>query len=128
LGIMWTNNASMNWQMEETSRRYTRAGSELVAYFSPDLPFQLTAAYRLGGAHNWGDFHFFQANTLGGTTNLRGYRRTRFAGRSAVYQNIELRVELFKYNLYLFPGRVGVLGLYDMGRVFADNDTERRLL
>ncbi|MFC5271176.1 metallophosphoesterase [Adhaeribacter terreus] len=128
LGIRWLNNLSMNWQLDESGRRVTRYGSELVAYFSPTLPFQLTAAYRLGGAHNWGDYHFYQANTLGGTTNLRGYRRTRFAGRSALYQNVELRVEMFKFNFYLFPGRIGAVGLYDMGRVFADTDTNKKLL
>jgi hypothetical protein len=118
----------MNWQLDESGRRVTRYGSEVVAYFSPTLPFQITAAYRLGGAHNWGNYHFYQANTLGGTSNLRGYRRTRYAGRSALYQNIELRVEMFKFNFYLFPGRIGVLGLYDVGRVFADTDTNKKIL
>jgi hypothetical protein len=138
LGIKWLNNLGMLWQQNDEFRnsdgqkiarnKLTHFSSEVVAYFSPNLPFQLTAAYRLGGAHNWGDYRFYQANTLGGTTNLRGYRRTRFAGRSAIYQNVELRVEAFKFNFYLFPGRFGVLGLYDMGRVFADTDTNKKLL
>ncbi|KAA9325002.1 metallophosphoesterase [Adhaeribacter soli] len=126
LGIRWLNEISTNWQMNE-SRRFTSFSSAVVAYFSPNLPFQLTAAYRLGVGHNIGDFRFYQAHTLGGTTNLRGYRRTRYAGRSSVYQNIELRAELFKFNFYLLPGRFGVVGLYDMGRVFSDNDASKKL-
>jgi hypothetical protein len=129
LGIRWFNNFSMNWQLDENNeRRISKLSSEVIAYFSPTLPFQITAAYRLGGAHNWGDYHFYQANTLGGTTNLRGYRRTRYAGRSNIYQNVELRAEMFKFNFYLFPGRIGAVGLFDMGRVFADTDTNKKVL
>jgi len=128
LGIKFLNTLGMAFQLDNSTRKITRYTSQVIAYFSPNLPSQITLAYRLGGGHNWGDYHFYQANTLGGTTNLRGYRRTRYAGRSNIYQNVELRAELFKFNLYLFPGRFGLVGLYDMGRVFADNDSDKRLL
>lgn len=127
LGIRWLNELSHNWQLNGEKQQYTHIGSQVVAYFSPPFPFQLILAYRLGGAHNYGEYQFYQANTLGGTSNLRGFRRTRFAGRSSVYQNVELRCELFKFNIYLFPGKVGLLGLWDAGRVFSDNDETKQL-
>lgn len=96
-------------------------------YLTPHFPFQITWAGRIGGAHNFGDYRFYQANTLGGTTNLRGYRITRYAGRSNIYANAEARLQLYRFNMYLFPGKLGVLGLIDHGRVFADNDESSRL-
>jgi hemolysin activation/secretion protein len=99
----------------------------VMFYLTPNFPFQLTWAGRIGGAHNFGDYRFYQANTLGGTTNLRGYRITRFAGRSSVYANFEARVKLADFSVYLFPGTFGILGLIDHGRVFSDNDASRKL-
>jgi hypothetical protein len=127
LGIRWLNELSRNWQTNGEKQDYTNFNSQIVAYFSPPFPFQLTLAYRLGGAHNYGDYQFYQANTLGGTENLRGYRRTRYAGRSSIYQNVELRSELFKFNFYFFPGRLGILGLWDAGRVYSGNDETKKL-
>ncbi|WP_338152744.1 hypothetical protein [Rufibacter ruber] len=74
-----------------------------------------------------GDFPFYQANMLGGLTNLRGYRRTRFAGRSMLYQNTEVRLEVFKFNVYLFPGKFGIMGLVDHGRVWNDGENSSKI-
>lgn len=127
IGIRWHNEAQYNFQLNGEHLNYGRLSSELKAYLTPDFPFRLTYAGRLGWAHNIGDYRFYQANTLGGTTNLRGYRRTRFAGRSSVYANFEARLHLFKFNAYLFPAEVGVLGLADAGRVYSANDTRAGL-
>ncbi|MGI4869920.1 MAG: metallophosphoesterase [Janthinobacterium lividum] len=127
IGIQWHNEAQYNWQLGEGHLSYGRLASELKAYLTPNFPFRLTYAGRIGVAHNLGDYRFYQANTLGGTTNLRGYRRTRFAGRSAVYANFEARLHLFKFNAYLFPGQFGIMGLADAGRVYSGNDTRTGL-
>ncbi|MEJ7662623.1 MAG: hypothetical protein WKG07_25195 [Hymenobacter sp.] len=123
IGIKWHNEAQYDFQLGSNGLRYGRLASELKAYLTPNFPFRLTYAGRVGWMHNIGDYRFYQANTLGGTTNLRGYRRTRFAGRSSVYANFEARLHLFKFNAYLFPGTFGVLGLADAGRVYSGNDT-----
>jgi hemolysin activation/secretion protein len=65
-----------------------------------------------------GDYEFYQANTLGNSENLRGYWRTRFAGRSSVYQNTELRFNLATLRGYVFRGKLGLLGFFDDGRVW----------
>ena len=122
LGIHLNTEYSAFWQLNNEGLSYRRLASELIFYVSPNLPFQLTLAGRLGGAHNFGDYRFWQANTLGTTTNLRGYRRTRFAGRSSVYANSEVRLELFRFNAYLFPGSFGIMGLFDAGRVYTSKD------
>jgi len=127
IGIKWLNEISYNHQMGFEKYHFTRLASEVMFYITPRFPFQLTWAGRIGAAHNFGDYRFYQSNTLGGTTNLRGYRITRFSGRSNVYANAEARIHLFRFNLYLFPGTFGVLALVDHGRVFADDDTSHKL-
>ncbi|GAB3193974.1 hypothetical protein ABID22_000381 [Pontibacter aydingkolensis] len=125
IGMRWYNSISYNQEVGGQNLNFTRISSEFRFYVSPNFPFQLTWAGRIGAAHNFGDYRFYQANTLGGTENLRGYRRTRFAGRSNVYINGEARLELFKYNLYLAPGKFGALGLLDAGRVYHDDDPKQ---
>ena len=127
IGLRWLNEFSYNQQIGGEGRKFGRLGSEFIFYIDPRLPFQLTLAGRLGGAHNIGDFTIYQANTLGGLSNLRGYRRTRFAGRTSVYQNTEIRAELFKFNVYLFPGKLGIMGLVDHGRVWADGESSNKI-
>ena len=127
IGIQWHNEAQYNFQLGGGGLTYGRLASELKAYLTPNFPFRLTYAGRVGWQHNIGDYRFYQANTLGGTTNLRGYRRTRFAGRSSVYANFEARLHLFKFNAYLFPGTFGIMGLADAGRVYSGNDTRTGL-
>ncbi|WP_051359718.1 metallophosphoesterase [Adhaeribacter aquaticus] len=125
IGIRWLNEANVSRQLGGENMSFTRFASEVRFYLTPHFPFQLTWAGRIGGTHNFGDYRFYQANTLGGTTNLRGYRIARYAGRSTLYANFEARVKLSNYNIYLFPGSFGVLGLVDHGRVFTDDDPSR---
>ena len=127
IGIKWLNELSINRELGNDRFKYTNLQSQAVFYLTPNFPFRITYAGRIGAAHNFGDYRFYQANTLGGTTNLRGFNRTRFAGRSSVYANAEARLELFRFNFYLFPGKLGTLLFYDTGRVFADNDASRKL-
>jgi hypothetical protein len=77
-------------------------------------------ATRFGYYRNFGQFEFPQANYLGGTDNLRGFRRNRFAGRTSAFNNTELRFKISNFNTYLFPGSFGVLVFHDIGRVWAD--------
>ena len=127
LGIKFLNEVRYQHRLGPETGDVTTVASQFAFYLTPNLPVKATLAFRLGGAHNFGDFRFYQANTLGGTENLRGYRRTRFAGRSIIYQNTELRVKVYRFDSYLLPVEVGVLGLVDHGRVFADGERSRKI-
>ena len=96
-------------------------------YLSSGGSKRFTLAAQLGGAINQGDFEFFQANTLGGVHNLRGHRRMRFAGKSSLYQNTELRIKLFRFKTPVFPGGFGILGINDVGRVWVENEDSDKL-
>ncbi|MBC6610913.1 metallophosphoesterase [Hymenobacter sp. BT507] len=134
IGLRWYNSAEFNHQLGGEMLNYGRIASEFRAYISPNFPFQLTWAGRVGVAHNIGDYRFYQANTLGGQSNatiaaanLRGYRRTRYAGRSSLYGNLEARLQLFTFNAYLVPGKFGILGHTDAARVYSGNDVQTGL-
>jgi hypothetical protein len=76
-------------------------------------------AARVGGRRVWGEYPWFEAAFVGGSRNLRGYRKNRFAGDGSIYGSLEARVWLFRGRL-IAPGRWGVFGLVDAGRVYLD--------
>ena len=125
-GFAWANQAALNVGLRNSSDTYLRLATDLSFYISPSLQHpQVTLAGRIGAAHNVSDFPFYSANTLGGSANLRGYRSTRFAGRTNFYQNLELRLGLLTFSTYLAIGHAGVLGFIDNGRVWTEADDDR---
>ena len=88
------------------------------------VPKKLCIAERFGGGHNFGSFEFYQAQYLGNDADLRGFRKYRFAGRTKFYNNLEARIALAKFQTYLFPGSLGILGFFDTGRVWVKDDTD----
>jgi calcineurin-like phosphoesterase family protein len=117
-GLVFQGLASVNKSINHSRNLYTHFESDFRFYATPNLPFQLTLAGRVGAAVNTGDFEFYQANSLGGLTNLRGFYRTRFVGDRTFYQNLELRSQLLKMNAYILTGRLGVAAFIDNGIVW----------
>lgn len=124
-GGTWATHLDVNAALAAPAEPYARLASDVRVFLSPRLAPQLTLAARVGGAHRWGAYPFFEAATLGGRDNLRGYRGTRFAGRTSLYQNLELRAELLRFSTYLAIGKLGVLGFVDNGRVWTDGEASR---
>ncbi len=76
------------------------------------------------GQFNVGNnFEFYQGAQLGRDYGLRGYRRDRFTGRSAVAGNADLRYSFNSFKTGLAPVQIGIFGGYDIGRVWVPNDT-----
>ena len=101
---------------------FTRLSTDFSFYQCTGGTLNTVFAVRAGGAFNFGDYMFYQANDLGGKTNLRGYRRMRFSGDHSLYLNLEARMRLFGFNMPLFPGSVGLYGFFDTGRVWYKNE------
>lgn len=114
--------ADFNIGFYNTDNTFSRLSSDLQMFFPIRIAPQITFANRTGGAHNIGSFPFYESNSIGGTTNLRGYRGNRFSGRSTFYNNTELRIELFDFYKYLLGGKVGVSAFYDTGRVWTGGE------
>ena len=112
-----------NIAVYNTEENFSRFTSELKMFFPINFSPQLTFANRTGGAHNIGSFPFYESNSIGGTTSLRGFRGSRFSGRSTFYNNTELRFELFDFYRYLLGGKVGISAFYDTGRVWTDGES-----
>ena len=64
---------------------------------------------------------------LGSDDNLRGYRKERFAGKSKFYNQAELRLRLANFKTYLFPAAFGIMAFFDAGRVWKDEDTDKKM-
>lgn len=126
-GIRWLTAITAQRELRDGALSPTKLESELSLYIP--MPNHSALALRAGGAHLIGGFEFYRANTIGGQNvdresgNLRGYVRGRYAGRSSVYFNADLRIKLISFRTYLFPARFGVLGFYDQGRVWVDDET-----
>ncbi|WP_132052292.1 BamA/TamA family outer membrane protein [Pseudocnuella soli] len=108
------------------SNNMTQLSADMRLFASFEPAAKLVYAFRLGAGHNMGNYAFQQAQYLSGTENLRGFRRDRFAGRSMVYNNLELRIKIADFNTYLFPGQVGAFIFNDVGRVWERGDPSGR--
>ncbi|MBL7864539.1 MAG: BamA/TamA family outer membrane protein [Cyclobacteriaceae bacterium] len=104
------------------------ANGQLAGEFSFYKTFgRLTIANRFGGATLVADdYEFYQSVTLGGTENLRGYRRTRFSGKSSLYHNTELRMALGQRKAYFLRGTYGLLLFHDTGRVWVPGEDSKK--
>ncbi|WP_156176178.1 hypothetical protein [Hymenobacter terrenus] len=123
-GATWRTELTAIGSLTNAARPLTQLTSELGLYRSIRFPVRLTLATRFGGTAVLSrDYEFFQAATLDGLGNLRGYRRTRFAGRQSAYNNAEVRLQVGQFRSYLFPATFGIIGFHDMGRVWVPGES-----
>ena len=109
--------------LNEFSKNHTNLSTIFQYYLSLRTKRQFTYAHRMGYNHIVGSFPFFAANSVGGISNLRGFHPSRFSGRSSIYTNEELRIELFDFYNYYAGGRIGIILFQDTGRVWTDGET-----
>lgn len=121
-GFHFQNEFKQRWGLSEAAGNNSSLASSLALYWSFSYPAKIVWATRFGVGKNWGDYAFFQGQTLGGMENLRGYRRFRFNGDAVAYHNFDVRIQLFNLNTYLLPATVGVIGFHDIGRVWLSGE------
>lgn len=117
--------------LEQTSRfmkgisspDFSSNNLSLALYQSFKFPAIVTFAVRAGGGVNTGAYEFYQAQVLDGKNEIRGFRKTRFYGDKKLFFNNEVRVRLGSIQSYLFPAHIGLLGFYDIGRVWYKDST-----
>jgi len=120
-GVRWFNSARYFHELTDTKLDFVQLKTNIVFYGTPNFSFPMTLAVNFGAATNIGDYKFFQANSLGSNTFLRGYRNNRFSGRSYLFNNTELRLTISNVRNYFLTGTYGLFGFFDTGRVFSDN-------
>jgi hypothetical protein len=104
------------------SESYAQLFPEISFYKHLDAKSAFVIANRTGAGLTIGKTAFYQSVFLGGQENLLGYRKYRFAGEHTLYNNLEMRIRLKKVESYFVPGQLGVLGFYDVGRVWAKGE------
>ncbi|MEO6540426.1 MAG: BamA/TamA family outer membrane protein, partial [Ferruginibacter sp.] len=126
-GITWFTEFSSMLGLNKNARPLTKFTSDMTIYASLSDHATLSAVLKFGGGHIFSKhYEYFQALSMGAGDVLRGYKKNRFSGRSSAYTSAELRVRLFKSQSYLVPGDVGVMGFYDIGRVWQKGEGSRK--
>jgi hypothetical protein len=120
-GVFWQTTVRYLSGLNDASYEVTQLNTDFTLHI-PLIKRFVVLVDRFGGGHNFGNFEFYQAQYLGTDDNLRGYHKYRFAGHSKAYNNLELRIRLANFKTYLFPGSLGVLGFWDTGRIWADEN------
>src|SRR5690606_11510311 len=86
------------WGLNDKAQNLTRIDFDLAVFVSLVENSRTVLATRFGYGKNFGDYEFFQAHYLGGKENLRGYHNNRFAGRTKMFNNTELRFRIADFN------------------------------
>lgn len=105
------------------ARSYTQFFPEVSFYRHLDPESAFVIANRTGAGISLGNTTFYQSAFLGGQENLLGYRKYRFSGDQMLYNNLELRVRLKKVESHFIPGQLGIIGFYDIGRVWQKGES-----
>jgi outer membrane protein assembly factor BamA len=122
----FTFNSAVSYQesLKRSGHSFARYSTDLEAYLP--LPGDFSLAFRTGLATLTGNPDFYMYNVIGGNRTLRGFHRWRYYGKTAFYDQNELRWirEVDKGSVY---GRFGFLALYDIGRVWLPGETSDKL-
>lgn len=118
-GITWYSEFTSLYGLNSNARSLMKATSDMTIYASIRDPGAVGAVFRFGGGHIFSKgYEYFQAMSIGANNFVRGYRKNRFSGSSMAYGSAELRLKLFKSKSYILPGDFGLMGFYDIGRVW----------
>lgn len=127
LGMFFYLTGGWKMSIEDTNRNFPHAEAAIgiVHKITADESLVLSTTAK-GKALFSNDFEFYQAATLGGDNDLRGYRRERFTGKQSVYQSTDLRLTLGSVKTSFVPMKYGIFGGYDFGRVWIPEDSSRK--
>ena len=113
--------------LNASSQAFAQVFSQLSLYKSLDSRGIFVIANRLGGGLTSGNPGFYQAAFLGSQDNLLGFRKNRFAGDHVIYNNLEGRITLPNFLHKIMPGKIGLIGFYDVGRVWVKNESSNAI-
>lgn len=120
IGDGWKYNLALTrYKNLNEERAYTKIEGSLSRFLHFKKPFNVVLASRIGVATLTDeDYYFFHNNNIGGNNYLRGFRNNRYAGRSIIYGNLDIRLPLYYFKNPIAPGEVGLTLGVDTGRVW----------
>ena len=117
----WTTN------LDDTKKNFPTLESVLGFTHKIDHNGKLIlATYLKGKAIFNNNYEFYQGASLGGDTDLRGFRNERFLGNSYFSQSSDLRLSIGKIRKTIVPFTYGILGGFDYGRVWLDGENSKK--
>ncbi|MCP3933192.1 MAG: BamA/TamA family outer membrane protein [Bacteroidetes bacterium] len=119
-------NSSIDWlnSFQKEGDNFASLKADFSIYQNLDRAQNIIFATRIGVKHNLGEgYHFYHASDLGGKESLRGYHNERFYGKTAFWQNVDLRTRLFSSYNEALPFTLGFFAGFDYGRVWEKDDT-----
>ena len=126
-GVTWYNSILSTQGLNSNSRNLTKYTSDMTVFANVTGRSRITAIIRAGGGKILSkDPEFFQLLTLGANNFNRGYLKNRFSGDALLYTGFESRIKLVDSKSYLVPGEFGLVGFYDIGRVWYRGEVSRR--
>lgn len=126
-GITWYNSVLSTQGLNSASRNLTKYSSDMTVYANVTGHSTVTAIIRVGGGKILSkNPEYFQLLTLGANNFNRGYLKNRFSGDASLYSGFETRIKLRDSKSYLVPGEFGIVGFYDIGRVWYRGEVSRR--
>jgi hypothetical protein len=116
---------SNNFRQDEFFQKYNAQAQVYVPLLE-----KLSMAIRFGGEtvvndDVLGTGQAYEHAIVGGPRTIRGYRRERFWGKTAVYNSNELRF-ITNLRTYLMTGKIGVFGFFDQGRVWMPGEKSNK--
>lgn len=108
--------------LNKNSQAFAQLFPQVSFYKSLDSKGNIVIANRTGAGFTTGTTTFYQSAFLGSRDNLLGFRKNRFAGDQVLYNNMEARINLPNFLHYILPGKIGLIGFYDVGRVWVKNE------
>jgi len=90
------------------------------------LSIKAGASTIVGNSNLLNNVQVIQYAVIGGPESLRGYRWERFWGKTAVYNNNELRF-ITNIKSYIMNAKVGLFAFFDNGRVWIPNESSNTI-
>ncbi|HEX6739991.1 MAG TPA: BamA/TamA family outer membrane protein, partial [Vicinamibacteria bacterium] len=135
-GVLVTASSRFYPALADVSDAFGEIHGQARAYFGSRGQRGITLALNAGGQKVFGTHPFFDSAFIGGKTpfsvfepgggsSVRGLPAQRYAGDGSVFGGADLYLPVTKAFL-LVPGQLGLMGFYDIGRVFLDGETSHR--
>ncbi|MEL7119760.1 MAG: metallophosphoesterase [Bacteroidota bacterium] len=119
--------AGWKFNLNDSDKDFPYINASVAFVFPLSNSEKIAFATRVGAQQIFNnEFEFFQAATLSGVgpnSNIRGFRRDRFAGQAAFYHNTDIRIQLFKSPFRSIPFVLGAFAGFDYGRVWLEGDS-----
>jgi len=126
IAFLTTGTFSNNFHQDEFFQKYE---AHLLAFLP--ITKHISFAFRAGGATVVNDNVLnsgqqYQHAIIGGGRSLRGYRRERFWGQTAYYNQNELRF-ITDFRSRIMNGKIGIFGFFDNGRVWMPGEKSNKI-